>query len=57
MSEIKDKKLAPSIEGDPYDLICPYWANERKQIQFDFEPIKFPKPRLKQQKFLESGDK
>ncbi len=37
-------------------VICPYFASPSKNIQFDFEPIRFAAPRLPLQKQIRAGE-
>jgi hypothetical protein len=51
------KFKGPKAPENRYEIICPYLASTSKNIQFDFEPITFAKPRLPIQKQLKAGTK
>jgi hypothetical protein len=49
------KFKGPKAPENAYDVVCPYWASPGKNIQWDFEPIRFAKPRLPLQKQIRTG--
>jgi hypothetical protein len=44
----------PKVGEDAYDIVCPYFASAKKNIQFAFEPIRFAAPRLSKSMYKNS---